>query len=94
MQLRLLQFTPHLRQQHQHFLLLPPQHITKQPQRKRLQPRHDLRDVVHPDLLEVRILSPRADGQAESSVLDLGEPGITRPFLEFGAWARLAAGFA
>ena len=89
-----LELAPHLTQQHQHLLPLPPQHRTKQAQRKGLKPAEDLHQVPAADLLEVRVLGPRADGKPEPLVRDFGEARVRDPLLELGARGGLAARLA
>lgn len=66
--------------------------MTKQPQRKPLQPTQNLHKIPNPQILQMRVLGPRADGEPELVVRDAVEPAVgAHPALEAGAGARLAA---
>ena len=94
MDLHILQLLAHLARQDEYFLLLPPEHVAEQAQGEALEPLQHLRDVEHADLLELRVLGPGPDGEAEPLVHDLGEAGVPDPLLQGDARAGVAADLA
>jgi hypothetical protein len=88
---RIPQLPPHPRRQHLHLLLPPPQHITKQPQRKPFESVVHLRQVIHANLLELRVTRPRPDGELEFLMDNVREAGFLRRALEQDPGAAGAA---
>lgn len=83
--LRVLQLLPQLSTENLHFLRAPAPGILVDPHRQGLKVVQELDEVEGPDLFELLVFGPGADGEGEGARFDVGEAGFGDPAFNLGA---------
>lgn len=84
MKLGILQILPRLGDRHLHLLARPAEDVDQRAQRVRRQGVQVLHQLVAADLLDLRVLGPRVEGQLEDALLDVDEARLVHPALHVG----------